>query len=133
MMPLRGLLGVTSVSMSSSLKAPYLLTERKATLIFFGSIGVLNVKTYVFVDLSTPFLRTLTLRTPVTPWSVKLSMISLSLEGRSSGQRMTPLEELRDWCNDILTLRSNILVVFSRFSPCCCLSTSNSRSPDFNF
>ena len=48
-------------------------------------------------------------------------------------QRMTPLEELRELCNDILTLRSNILVVFSRFSTCCLMSTSNSRSPDFSF
>ena len=34
----------------------------------------------------------------------------MSLQGRSSEQRMTPLEELRDLCNNILTLRSNILV-----------------------
>ena len=86
------------------------LTERKATLIFFGSIGVLNVKRYVFVGLITQFLRRLTLRTPVTPCSLKISRISLSLQGRSSEQRMTPLEELRDLCNNILTLRSNILV-----------------------
>ena len=39
----------------------------------------------------------------VTPCSFKLSIISLLLQGRSSGQRITPLEELRDWCNDILT------------------------------
>ena len=60
-------------------------------------------------------------------------MIFLSLQGRSSEQRMTPLEELREMCNDILTLRSNILVVFSRFSTCCFLSTSSNRSPDFSF
>ena len=30
-------------------------------------------------------------------------------------------------------LRSNILVVFNRFSTCCFQSTSNSRSPDFSF
>ena len=70
-------------------------TERKATLIFFGSTGVLNVKTYVFVGLITPFLRTLTLRTPMRPCSFKFSRMSLSLQGRSSGQRMTLLEELR--------------------------------------
>ena len=108
-------------------------TEGKATLIFFGSTGVLNVKTYVFVGLITPFLRTLTSRITVTLCSLKFSMISLSLQGRSSEQRMTPLEELKELCNDILTLRSNILVVFSRFSTCCFLSTSNSRAPDFSF
>ena len=69
----------------------------------------------------------------MTPCSFKFSRMSLSLQCRCSRQRMTPLEELRELCNDILTLRSNILVVFSRFSTCCFLSTSNSRSPDFSF
>ena len=50
--------------------------------------------------------------------------VRIELRGHAQGGKKIP---------GILTLRSNVLVVLSRFSTCCFLSTSNSRSPDFIF
>ena len=72
------------------------------------------------------------LRTAITPSLFKFSRISSSVQGPKSSHRITPLQEFRVWCKEILTLRSNNFLVDNKFSTRAFFSTSKSKSPDFN-